>query len=471
MLMSITLILMKNFKYKKKKRGPLHPHRFLFKILILFFLCLACMGEYYLYSTVPALASSFTEELGLSQQKMQFLFSMWGTPNIVLVFFGGIFVDYAGARTSIIIFCVLMSLSSLITALFHDSYAGLLAARALGGIAAGSLYTAIDSLIVKWFKGKAISLALGISESSARLAEIIGFITLARIAASTTFQFSLWTGAFVSLAVLLSSLLLFGLDSFGTSQIAQTTGSDEHHAHCPKPSDLKLFKKEYFILVFIVATYYGTLYVFVSNCSQLLQYKFDYDEVEADGYFTFMTLTGAIISPFIGAYLDKKGQRGIILSIGLLLILTGYLSIVYVPIFPVISIMVAGVGDAFTANCVLSLLSLIVPEEKYATGYGFMASLYFITQSLLFYVVGILNNNQSSREIVKSNLELSITVLAFVLAIGFFVSVFFNLYDYRSNKSLYNLPSTGHNQKLFNEKFSFIDYQNKDSNSPVSTYM
>jgi len=231
----------------------------------------------------------------------------------------------------------------------------------------------------------------------------------------------------------------------------------------------------YFILVFIVATYYGTLYVFVSNCAQLLHYKFGYDEIEADYYFTIMTLTGAVISPFVGAYLDKQGQRGLLLSFGIFLILTGYLCIVHAPIYPVISIMIAGFGDSLTANCVLSILSVIVPEEKYATGYGFMASLYFVTQSILFYIVGLLNQNEhASQDMIKSSLELSITVLGFVLSLGFLVSIFFNLYDYKYNGGSFNVKP----QKSFKDTFGFHkDYESKEGNGLtkntqiVSTYM
>jgi len=338
-----------------------------------------------------------------------------------------------------------------------------LVARAVGGAASGSIYTAIDSLIVKWFKGRAISLALGISESSARLAEIIGFMSLARIVAYYSFEFALWIGSFIALTVLLSSFVLFALDSYGSKK--KNTNREQQN-NCPKPSDLSLFKAEYFILVFLVATYYGTLYVFVSNCSQLLQYKYDIDEVTADTYFTCMTLTGAVLSPFIGAYQDKKGLRGIFLSLGLFLLLSGYLSIVYVTnITPIIPIIVAGIGDAFTANCVLSLLSIIVPEEKYATGYGFMASIYFITQSLLFYVLGLINHDNSSRDTIKTNLELSITVLAFILCFGFVTSIIFNLYDFKNNGK-YNKPHDF--KELENVKFTELTV-NGTTTRPRST--
>jgi len=244
---------------------------------------------------------------------------------------------------------------------------------------------------------------------------------------------ALWTVAALCLFTLLSSFVLFGLDIYGSSR---ANVHEEENGGCLKLSDITNLRPNYYLLVFIVACYFGTLYVFWSNASKLLRVRYGYDEIESDFYFSIMTMVAAFLAPICGAFMDKFGLRGIAMSIGLLLMIIGFLGLVYFP-YPVLWIVIAGIGDSINANCCFSLLALVVPEDKYATGYGFMSALYNLAQTVLFGIVGLMSTNKQS----KRNLEQSFTLLGGLLCCGFIVSIIFNLYDWKRNHSICNLPT------------------------------
>jgi len=170
-----------------------------------------------------------------------------------------------------------------------------------------------------------------------------------------------------------------------------------------------------------------------------LQLKFGYTEIDADMYLSTMTLFGAIFSPISGFLMDRYGYRSITVCLGLFLMLFGFTMLVYLSIFPVFAIVLAGIGDGLISNCIYSILAVLVPPEKYGTAYGFMASMYNLAQVLLFYLFAFLYSDQ---ELSIEMIEFLFSILCLLLSVGLLISSIFNIYDYIYNNGICNKPSS-----------------------------
>lgn len=60
--------------------------------------CFLLFGSYYCYDNPQALRSSINRKFGIDSTDFSLLYTVYSLPNIVLPFFGGIFIDRIGVR-------------------------------------------------------------------------------------------------------------------------------------------------------------------------------------------------------------------------------------------------------------------------------------------------------------------------------------------------------------------------------------
>ena len=63
---------------------------------VLVFACILLIGDYFCYDNPSALQDSLQSEIGLSTSQVNWLYTIYSIPNIVLPFFGGLFMDKKG---------------------------------------------------------------------------------------------------------------------------------------------------------------------------------------------------------------------------------------------------------------------------------------------------------------------------------------------------------------------------------------
>ena len=160
--------------------------------IILFVISIVMAANYYFYDALSPLQSLLREHLGLSNTAYGFLVSAYSIPNVFLLMavIGGIILDKIGIRITGFAFIAFMAIGSFLTAygasdyfnsgglgytFFNsilESYSPALKMMSLGfflfGLGAETSIVVVSKVVVKWFKGKELALALGLNIAIAR---------------------------------------------------------------------------------------------------------------------------------------------------------------------------------------------------------------------------------------------------------------------------------------------------------------
>jgi MFS family permease len=140
----------------------------LYRRMVWIFVRLAMFGSYYAYDALSPLADVLKQQLGFSDSDIGFLQFMYSFPNIFTVVIGGIIIDRMGLRKALMIFAVFSFVGPAITA--ASGHLPIMATgRLIFGMGAESLNVAVTTALARWFRGKELSLALGLNLTASRL--------------------------------------------------------------------------------------------------------------------------------------------------------------------------------------------------------------------------------------------------------------------------------------------------------------
>ncbi|MDD6473391.1 MAG: MFS transporter [Bacteroidales bacterium] len=192
--------------------------------------------------------------------------------------------------------------------------------------------TTVSKAIAKWFKGKEMALAMGLEMAIAR----IGVFAIFSISPIIAEKFGTVTAPVAFCTV----LLLIGLITYTvftfmdkkldqqTDEIAEDSSEEEF-----KFSDLgKILTSEAFwIVALLCVLYYSAIFPFQRYGANMLQCNLDgISPEEASNIFRWFPVGAAIITPFLGNLLDRKGKGATMLIGGALLLICCHLIFAFV---------------------------------------------------------------------------------------------------------------------------------------------
>lgn len=193
--------------------------------------------------------------------------------------------------------------------------------------------TTVSKAIAKWFKGKEMALAMGLEMAIAR----VGVFAIFSISPIIADKF----GTVVAPVAFCTVLLLIGLITFTVftfmdkkldSQLGEEAGeeaSDEEF----KFSDLgKILSSQVFwIVALLCVLYYSAIFPFQRYGANMLQCNLDGITAEAaSNIFRWFPIGAAVITPFLGNFLDRKGKGATMLIGGALLLICCHLIFAFI---------------------------------------------------------------------------------------------------------------------------------------------
>ena len=193
--------------------------------------------------------------------------------------------------------------------------------------------TTVSKAIAKWFTGKEMALAMGLEMAIAR----VGVFAIFSISPIIADKF----GTVVAPVAFCTVLLLIGLITFTVftfmdkkldSQLGEDAGeeaSDEEF----KFSDLgKILSSQVFwIVALLCVLYYSAIFPFQRYGANMLQCNLDGITAEAaSNIFRWFPIGAAVITPFLGNFLDRKGKGATMLIGGALLLICCHLIFAFI---------------------------------------------------------------------------------------------------------------------------------------------
>lgn len=277
--------------------------------------------------------------------------------------------------------------------------------------------TTVSKAIAKWFKGKEMALAMGLE------------MAIARLGVFAVFSFSPWIaekmGSVVVPVAFCMVLLIIGLIFYlifcvMDRKLDKQAGTDAEEEAAEEPfkiSDIKvIFSSHIFwVVALLCVLYYSAIFPFQAYGAEMLQCNLSGISAKtASSIFRWFPIGAAIITPFLGNFLDRKGKGATMLIWGALLLIVCHLIFAFVVpatgsrLIAYITIIVLGVSFALVPAALWPSVPKIIEERVLGSAY----SLIFWVQNIGLCLVPLLigsvldSSNAANPAVVAAKAEI-----------------------------------------------------------------
>jgi MFS family permease len=263
--------------------------------------------------------------------------------------------------------------------------------------------------VARWFTGKELALAFGITLTISRLGTLFSFNTEALLAERMGFRGALWVAAALCLASLLCNWIYVLLDrrAEGILQLPESGAGDKISW-----ADVKRFRASYWYAVMICLCFYSAIFPFTALSTDFFHDKWGLAQASGEGQgllagvfynFTHMFSTAQgttsiiitasmVFAPFAGGLLDRIGKRATVMVLGSLLMIPAHLVMGLTGMSPVIPMIVLGAAFVLVPASIWPSVALIVDEQWVGTGYGIMTAVQNLGLLAFPYLNGLLRD-------------------------------------------------------------------------------
>ena len=378
--------------------------------------------------------------LGWSSDEYGFFSGAYGYFNVflLLLFFGGIILDKFGIRFTGIMSTILMFGGALIKwyAVGHDftgtiavpffgTYQTQVVLAALGfsiyGVGCEIAGITVSKVIVKWFTGHELALAMGVQVALARLgtAGALGF----------ALPFAKWMGGVSASVGLGAALLCAGvivflvycvMDKKEDASAAAVQGEPEEGF---KFSDLKvlLTTTGFWYVAVLCLMFYAGVFPFLKFATKLMIFKYGVSE-DVAGLIPAMLPFGTIfLTPLFGSIYDKYGKGATLMLIGSVLLTCVHI-IFALPfgtwILAVAVMVVLGIAFGLVPSAMWPSVPKIIPMKLLGTAYALIFYIQNIGLALVPVWIGKVNQaNTGANGVIDYTETMTIFALFGVVAI------------------------------------------------------
>lgn len=354
---------------------------------------------YYLTDVMAPLKGMLEEQLKWSSSEYGFFTSAYGWFNVFLLFLiiGGVILDKMGVRFTGLMAAIIMVVGTAIKywavsthvldgqiwhILWFDMKAQVFMAAigfAIFGVGVEVAGITVSKIIVKWFKGKELALAMGLEMATARLGTGLALGTSLPIARAFDK---------VSAPVLVCLIMLcIGLISFFIYTFMDKKLDHEQAAYAKanaivdteesfKVSDIwRIFNnKGWWYIAILCVLFYSAVFPFLKYAQDLMVNKFGVAEKLAGAIPMLLPFGTILLTPFFGNLYDRKGKGASIMLIGaaILIFVHAMFSIPFLNQVPVaiFLIILLGIGFSLVPSAMWPSVPKIIPEKQLGTAYS-----------------------------------------------------------------------------------------------------
>ncbi len=238
--------------------------------------------------------------------------------------------------------------------------------------------TTVSKAIAKWFKGKEMALAMGLEMAIARVGVFAIFSISPMIA-------NAW-GTVVAPVAFCTTLLFIGLICFCVFCVLDTKfdhqlgrGADAESSEDEfKASDIKkIFSSQIFwVVALLCVLYYSAIFPFQAYGAEMLQCNIgNISAQEASNIFRWFPIGAAVITVFLGNFLDRKGKGATMLIYGALLLIACHLIFAFLlpathsKVLAYVTIIVLGISFALVPAALWPSVPKIIEEKVLGSAY------------------------------------------------------------------------------------------------------
>ena len=360
----------------------------------LFIVSFTMLCAYFLTDIMAPLAGLLEGQLGWTRSEYGTFTSAYGWFNVFLLMliFGGIILDKVGVRITGLGATILMVVGTSIK--YWAVSTNMLDGQTIVGINAQVFWASIgfatfavgvevagitvSKIIVKWFKGKELALAMGLEMAMARIgtglalgfsvpiAKAMGVIDVSRPVLVALIGLCIGMIAFMVYMVLDKRL-----DK--SEAAAAVAGSSEDEF---KISDI--FKivsnRGWWYIAILCVLFYSAVFPFLKYATDLMVNKFGVKEDIAGMIPMLLPFGNILLTPLFGSIYDRKGKGASIMILGSLLLIFVH-TMFSIPslnnwVIAIILVIILGIGFSLVPSAMWPSVPKIVPEKRLGTAYA-----------------------------------------------------------------------------------------------------
>lgn len=399
---------------------------------MLFFAGFMMYGSYFAYDAIGAIENSLMEALGIGQERIGDLYSVYSLGPIFFLFLAGFVIDRIGTRRASLLFSCLITIGAIIVAAvssFWPMYFG----RFVFGYGSEALLVAQNAILVRWFRGKELALAFGVTLTISRLGTLFSFNTEALIADRLGPFVALWVAAGLCGLSLLANVVYVVLDRRGERILGL---SEKEAGDRILLGQVKHLGASFWYITILCFAFYSAIFPFTSLSTNFFHEKWHlpdavgsggsfFAEVFANLLHMFSTAPGTtsiiifasmVFAPIAGRFIDRYGRRASMMIIGSLLLIVSHLVLGFSDLAPRYPMIVLGAAFVLVPAALWPAVPLLARKNMVGTAFGVLTQI----QNIGLFVFPKLNGwlRERTGDYTSSQLMFAgLGVLALVFAI------------------------------------------------------
>lgn len=318
----------------------------------------------------------------------------WFNVFFLMLIFGGMILDKMGVRFTGLMSTCLMIVGVTIKwfGISHDfggetitilgsvwGYPLLVASLgyAVFGVGIEIAGITVSKIIVKWFKGKEMALAMGLEMATARVGTglAIGITPLLCQAFGNSISMPVLIGLILLCIGLLSFTVFVVMDKRRDTEVAASDEGGEEEEPFRVRDILDIVKmKGFWYIALLCVLFYSAVFPFLKFAPNLMINKFHVALALSGTIPALLPFGNILLTPFFGNLYDRKGKGATIMLIGSVMLVLIHLtfSIPFLDnwIIALILIILLGIAFSLVPSAMWPSVPKIIPENKLGTAYA-----------------------------------------------------------------------------------------------------
>lgn len=380
--------------------------------------------------------------LGWTSSDYGFFSGAYGYINVFLLmlFFGGIILDKCGIRFTGTMSCSFMVIGVLLKwyALSHDFGEGTFMGyhlqavyAALGfaifGMGAEITGITVSKVIIKWFTGHEVALAMGLQVATARIGTAVALacsLPMARAVGSVSFPV-LVGGACICIGLI--AYLVYCVMDKKLDQSAETVAEEKEEGFQLKDLKLIFTSKGFWLITILCLMFYAGVFPFLKFATKLMIAKY-HVEPEIAGLIPAMLPFGTILlTPVFGSLYDRIGKGATLMVIGSVMLTVVHvlfaLPLLNVWWFAVIIMVILGIAFSLVPSAMWPSVPKIIPMKQLGSAYAIIFYIQNIGLSMVPLLIGWVIDRYSTIRTPDGTVSYDYTLPMCIFALFGFVAI------------------------------------------------
>jgi len=440
---------------------------------VLFCVSVAMFAGYFIADVMSPLQEKLASIFSWNASEFGLFNGAYAWFNVFLFFliFGGIILDKKGVRFTGIMAIILMAIGTLliywsITTHILDgkSWSFLFGTfkvqvwiasigYAIFGVGIEIAGITTSKIIVKWYKGKSMALAMGLQLSLARLGTTLALSAPLYIYGLTG---KLSSPVFTSLIMLSFGLIMFLIFCIMDKKLDKSievnnSGSSEDEFRIKDILSIVKNKAWWYISILCVL-FYSTVFPFLKYATNLLNNSYGFDDKTGGFIASLLTFGCILFTPIFGGIYDRKGKGATIMIIGAFIVFFAHMmfklpfvtmdsSIGLKWFMAVTTVMMIGVGFSLVPCAMWPSFPKIIPDKQLGTAYAVTFWLQNLVALLILpTTIGFILEKYCKTEVIDGVQKYDYTIPMYLfMSIGILAIIFAFLLKAEDKKKGYGL--------------------------------